>query len=80
MTELEKLEAERKRAEKALQLAYTEIEQIFKTAYDAMCVIDKCFNIVRTNQTYASMSSLSSDIIDLGGMWCCDSGNEAKCD
>jgi diguanylate cyclase (GGDEF)-like protein/PAS domain S-box-containing protein len=45
----------RRRAEQAEKNAYSELEQIFNTAADGMCVIDKNFRIVRVNTTFLGM-------------------------
>lgn len=45
----------RKRAEEAAKNAYIELEQIFNTAADGMCVIDKGFKILRVNKTFLTM-------------------------
>jgi two-component system, sensor histidine kinase and response regulator len=46
--------AERKRAEKAVQDAHLELEQIF-TAAMPMCVTDTDFNVVRINQAFSEL-------------------------
>ncbi|MBW1740730.1 MAG: PAS domain S-box protein [Deltaproteobacteria bacterium] len=56
--EEEKL-AERKRSEKATKLAYAELNQIFETAADGMCVIDKDFNVLRVNESFSALSGVS---------------------
>jgi PAS domain S-box-containing protein len=48
--------AERKRSEKAIELAHAELNQIFETAADGMRVIDKDFNVLRSNKTLLSLS------------------------
>ncbi len=57
----EKRIAERKQAEEATKLAYAELNQIFETAADAMCVIDKDFNVLRVNNTFSALSGVSKD-------------------
>lgn len=52
-----------KRAEEALQLAYTEIEQIFKTTVGGICVIDKDFNIMQCNDAFSHLSNLPREKI-----------------
>jgi two-component system sensor histidine kinase DegS len=47
-----------KTAEEALQLAYTEIEQIFKTTAGGICVIDKDFNIMQCNDAFSNLSNI----------------------
>jgi PAS domain S-box-containing protein len=46
---------ERKRWEREIQLAYTELDQIFNTAVDGMIVIDKNYNVLRVNRTLVSL-------------------------
>jgi two-component system, cell cycle sensor histidine kinase and response regulator CckA len=46
---------ERKRWEREIQLAYTELDQIFNTAVDGMIVIDRDFNVLRINNTLVSL-------------------------
>lgn len=55
--------AQLKSAEKALQLAYTKIEQIFKTAAGGMCVIDTDYNILQFNEAFSYLSNLTRDKI-----------------
>ena len=57
--ELEKEAVERKRAEEATKLAYAELSQIFNTAADGMRVIDKGFNVLKTNHTFSTLSGVS---------------------
>jgi PAS domain S-box-containing protein len=47
---------ERKQAEEATKLAYLELNQIFQTAGGGMRVVDKDFNVLRINQTFATLS------------------------
>jgi PAS domain S-box-containing protein len=54
---------ERKHAEETTRLAYIELDQIFQAAADGMRIIDKDFNTVRINKTFADMAGLSSDRI-----------------
>jgi PAS domain S-box-containing protein len=46
---------ERKRVEADLCAAKAEVDQIFQTAADGMRVVDRDFNIVRLNDTFATM-------------------------
>jgi diguanylate cyclase (GGDEF)-like protein/PAS domain S-box-containing protein len=46
---------DRKVAERAARLAYAELDQIFNTAADGMCVIDKKFILQRVNKTFCAM-------------------------
>ena len=54
---------ERKHAEETTRLAYLELDQIFQTAADGMRIIDKDFNTIRINKTFADMAGLSSERI-----------------
>lgn len=51
----------RKRAEKATKNAYMELEQIFNTAADGMCVIDKSFRILRVNKTFLALFAMNKE-------------------
>ncbi|UCF13720.1 MAG: PAS domain S-box protein [Thermoplasmatales archaeon] len=51
----------RKKAEDAVKVAYTELDQIFNTAADGMRVIDKNFNILRINDTFAKLVGIDKD-------------------
>lgn len=59
-----------KRTEGALKLAYTEIEQIFKTAPSGICVIGKDFEILQINEAYSQLLNLTRD--DILGKKCYD--------
>lgn len=48
----------RRRAEEAIRAAYTELNQIFNTAADGMRVIDREFNVLRVNGTFAALSGM----------------------
>ncbi len=50
--------SERKRIEKKIKLAYSELDQIFNTAVDGMRVIDTDFNILRINKTFSTLSGI----------------------
>ena len=52
---------EREKAEAATLHAYYELDQIFNTAVEGLCVINKNFEIVRINQTLIDMLELPSD-------------------
>ena len=52
---------ERKRAEDSIRLAYTELDQIFNTAADGMCVIDKEHSVIRVNDTLCTMLDISKE-------------------
>ena len=54
---------ERKHAEETTRLAYLELDQIFQTAAGGLRIIDKDFNTIRINKTFADMAGLSSDRI-----------------
>jgi len=56
-----KLEAavlERKRSEESVRLAYTELNQIFQSAGDGMCVIDKNFKILKINKRFEKIFNI----------------------
>ena len=57
----EKRIAERKQAAEATKLAYAELNQIFETAADAMCVIAMDFNVIRVNNTFSALSGVSKE-------------------
>lgn len=46
---------DRKKAERATKAAYEELGQIFNTAADGMCVIDRNFELQRVNRTFLEM-------------------------
>ncbi|MEW5803344.1 MAG: PAS domain-containing protein [bacterium] len=46
---------ERKKAEEAIKLAHRELDQIFNAAADGMRVIDSNFNVLKVNDTFATM-------------------------
>lgn len=48
-----------KASEKEIKYAHTELNQIFNSAADGMCVINKDFHILRTNETF--LNSMQSD-------------------
>lgn len=52
---------ERRKAEEALQLAFAEINQVFQTAADGMRVVDKDYNVLRINETFAKMAGITVD-------------------
>jgi two-component system sensor kinase FixL len=47
------------RAQEETKRAYAELNQIFNTAVDGMRVIDKDFNLIRTSETFLTLSGLS---------------------
>jgi PAS domain S-box-containing protein len=49
------------RAERAAIRANTELAQIFDTAADAMRVVDRDFNMLRVNQTFAEFSGMQKE-------------------
>jgi len=49
------------RAEKAAVRATTELAQIFDTAADAMRVVDRDFNVLRVNETFAKLSGVPKE-------------------
>ncbi|MEW6417206.1 MAG: ATP-binding protein [Nitrospirota bacterium] len=48
----------RKHAEETAKLAYAELNQVFQTAADGMRVIDKDYNTLRVNETFANLSGI----------------------
>jgi len=52
-----------KKVENKLQLAYAEIEQIFKTAAVGIRVIDTDFNIMQCNETFSNLLKLKQENI-----------------
>jgi PAS domain S-box-containing protein len=52
---------ERKKAEETTQLAYAELRQVFHTAADGIRLIDGNHNILRVNETFATMSGFSKE-------------------
>lgn len=51
----------RRRAEMEAISANTELTQIFDTAADAMRVVDRNFNIIRVNETFATLSGVTKE-------------------
>ena len=51
---------ERKKAEEDINNAYSEIDQIFETAADGLCLIDKDFNILRVNEAFSNLFGISN--------------------
>jgi len=52
---------ERRRAEETTKLAHSELNQVFQTAADGMRIIDKDFNMLRINETFASLAGINKD-------------------
>lgn len=52
---------ERRKAEESAQLAYAELNQVFQTAADGMRIIDKDFNMLRINKTFAALAKITKD-------------------
>jgi PAS domain S-box-containing protein len=50
-----------RRAEEATDAVNAELDQIFQTAADGMRLVDKDFNVLRVNQTFAAMSGIDID-------------------
>lgn len=48
-------------AGEAIKLAHAELNQIFNTSADGMSVVDKEFNVLRVNNTFATLSGISKD-------------------
>jgi PAS domain S-box-containing protein len=55
--------SERKQAEDAIKLAYSELSQIFNTAADGMCVIDQEFNVLRINDAFSILLGTPKEMI-----------------
>jgi PAS domain S-box-containing protein len=53
--------SERRRAEEKTKIAHAELNQIFQTAADGMRIIDKDFNMLRINDTFASLAGINKD-------------------
>ena len=49
------------RDEEATKRALAELDQIFNTAADGMCVIDRNFNLLRVNKTFLTIAGISKD-------------------
>ncbi len=49
------------RAEEQTRIAYQEMNQIFQTAADGMRIIDRNFNVLRMNDTFASLASIDKN-------------------
>ncbi|MDY6932837.1 MAG: PAS domain S-box protein [Spirochaetota bacterium] len=52
--------SDRQRSEKAILSLYSELNQIFNTITDGICVIDTDHNILRVNKTLITMSNISN--------------------
>ncbi len=68
---------ERKQAEEATTRAYLELNQVFQTAADGMRLIDKDFNTLKANQTFAHMTGVDKD--SMIGKKCYDIFPGSKC-
>jgi PAS domain S-box-containing protein len=56
--------AARRRAEEAVTMANAELNQIFETAADGMRVVDREFNVLRANETFAALAGMKkADIV-----------------
>ncbi|MGA1867838.1 MAG: PAS domain-containing protein [bacterium] len=51
----------RKEAQEKAELASIQLNQIFKTVADGICMIDRFFRIVRVSQTFLNLFELSED-------------------
>jgi two-component system cell cycle sensor histidine kinase/response regulator CckA len=52
---------DRRRAEEETRLAFAELKQIFDTAADGMRLVDKDFNVLQVNETFAGMADVDKD-------------------
>ncbi|NOR05859.1 MAG: PAS domain-containing protein [Deltaproteobacteria bacterium] len=52
---------DRRRAEEETRRALAELEQIFDTAADGMRLVDKDFNVLQVNETFAGMAGVEKD-------------------
>ena len=68
---------ERRQAEEATTRAYLELNQVFQTAADGMRLIDKDFNTLKANQTFALMTGVDKD--EMIGKKCYDIFPGPKC-
>ena len=68
---------ERKRAEEELLSAKAEVDQIFHIAADGMRVVDKNFDILRTNDTFDTMVGMPRE--DIIGRKCFDIFTSNRC-
>ncbi|MCK4827946.1 GGDEF domain-containing protein, partial [bacterium] len=66
----QRLWRELRESEEAIKLAHAELDQIFNTAADGMCVVDKDFNILRTNEAFSTMAGIGKD--EAAGKKCCE--------
>ena len=60
--EITQILSENKHKQEEIKFSLSELEQIFKYSHP-MCVIDKNFNIIRTNETFAKLFQISLDEI-----------------
>jgi PAS domain S-box-containing protein len=68
--------AVRKKAERALKRAHTELQQIFHAA-DPLCVIDRNNDILRVNDTFCRLFQMHR--ADVLGKKCCDVWHSSRC-
>ena len=52
---------DRKQNEEAVKLAYLKLNQIFNTAVDGMCVINKEFKIIKANDAYCTLAGIAKE-------------------
>jgi len=50
-----------RKAEERTKIAYAELNQIFETAADGMCMIDRNFNVLRANESFSTLANISKD-------------------
>ncbi len=60
-TRLEAAILERKRAEESVKIAYRELNQIFQSAGDGMCVTDRDFNMLKVNKRFEKIFGISKE-------------------
>jgi len=68
---------ERKVAEEATKLAYTELDFIFNATGDGMCVISKDFKLLRVNDTFCTMLGVIKN--DTAGKICSEVFRHSLC-
>lgn len=64
--------------EEATKLAYSQLNQIFNAAADALLVIDKDFNVLQANETFSLLFGISKD--EVTGRKCYDVFRGPRCE